>query len=328
MDQARIAAEAARILPLARGVLARYPYGVARVEHLATHSNILYRVVTGDGRQMVLRVGQPGSHSTHNVEYEVAWLIALRRDTDLDVVEPLPTVRGDLVVHVMDTELEVSRPCVLFSWVPGTPLTDGAGPYGYRQLGRASAALLAHGRAWRPDRLEGMRRWDRVFYYPNEPIVLEEHRYADLFPTDRLAVIRRAGLEAVKAIEGLWRSRPPQVVHGDLHEWNVHLTSGRLHVFDFEDVMLAHPAQDVSISLYSTRLSHSPEPARTAFRQGFEEIGSWPVEDDAQLDGLHAARQIMLMNYAAQVLPQSEAKDYVKRVFPWLEGYVRRYGLR
>ena len=48
--------------------------------------------------------------------------------------------------------------------------------------------------------------------------------------------------------------------------------------------------------------------------------------DESQLDGFHAARQIMLMNYAGRTLRMEEAADYIDHVMPWLERYVKRYG--
>lgn len=127
MDPHRIAAEASRLLPLARLVLERYPFEVKEVEHLATHSNVMYRVVTDDGRQLVLRVGSPHANSRDNIEYEIAWLAALSEDTSLDLVDPVPTGYGALIVEAAEDGVEAKRPCVLFSWVPGMPLADGRG---------------------------------------------------------------------------------------------------------------------------------------------------------------------------------------------------------
>jgi Ser/Thr protein kinase RdoA (MazF antagonist) len=129
-----------------------------------------------------------------------------------------------------------------------------------------------------------------------------------------------------QVIKDAWANAFPHVVHGDLHEWNVHLIQSRLYAFDFEDVMIATPAQDVSVCLYSSRASERRDEIRAAYRQGFEEIAPWPIDDDEQLDGFHAARQILLMNYAARTLPMGEAEDYLGHVFPWLRRYVDHYG--
>lgn len=325
MDASRIAAEASGLLPLAHDVLERYAFDVKDIEHLATHSNVLYRVVTTAGEQMVLRMGKPGGNTRSNIEFEVRWLDAIRNDTDLDVVVPIHAEDGAMIIEADGGD--GSRPCVLFSWVPGVPLATGAGTFGYRLLGEMSAALQAHGRAWSPPDAGRMRRWDRVFYYDREtePVIINQPVYDHLFGSVGRRVINQAGELATTVIEESWGSGEPQVVHGDLHEWNVHLSRGRLYAFDFEDVMLALPSQDVAISLYSSRTGEGRDQARQAFRRGFESIGEWPVADERQLDGFHAARQIMLMNHAARTLPLAEASDYLDRVTPWLEEYVRRY---
>jgi Ser/Thr protein kinase RdoA (MazF antagonist) len=328
MDLHRIGHEAARLLPLAQTVLDRYSFRVREVSHLATHSNVMFRVVTSDGYQCVLRVGSPHANSRANIVYEVAWLSALNRDTDLDLVAPIATGYGTLIVDAKEPDTDKTRPCVLFSWIPGAPLADGAGSFGYRLLGRMSAALQQHGRTWQPPKPEGMRRWDRVFYYdPSiDPVIINNARFDHLFNVYRRKTIEQAIEISEKVIKEAWANEFPQVVHGDLHEWNVHLSRSRLHAFDFEDVMIATPAQDVSVCLYSSRTSARRNEIRAAFRQGFEEIAPWPVESDEQLDGFHAARQVLLMNYAARTLPMGEAEDYLDQVTPWLRRYVDHYG--
>lgn len=328
MDPHRIAAEASRLLPLARVVLERYPFEVVEVEHLATHSNVMYRVVTDDGRQQVLRVGSPHANSRDNIEYEIAWLAALSKDTSLDLVEPVPTGYGALIVEAVEDGAEAKRSCVLFSWVPGMPLADGSGTFGYRLLGQMCASLQVHGAGWRPAEPNGMRKWDKVFYYDPElaPVVIDDGRYDHLFDVTRRGKIHRAIDISERIIGDDWHDNQSQVVHGDLHEWNVHVARSRLYAFDFEDVMIATPAQDISVSLYSSRTSKRNDEIRSAFRRGYEEIAPWPVQSDEQLDGFHAARQIMLMNYAVRTLPPGEAQEYLGQVMPWLEGFLGKYG--
>lgn len=327
MDVSRTQAEATRLHPLARRVLARYPFEVREVTHLATHSNVLFRVVTNSGEQYVLRVGTPHANSRSNIEVEVAWLDALRAETDLEVVRPVRSATGSLIVDEHDEEIEKERACVLFSWVPGQPMADGSGTFAYRLLGAMSAALQEHGRRWSPPDGAKMRIWDEVFYYKEEdPIVLHTPRYEHLFGMERLRVIERAIRLSQDVIVESYGSAAPQVVHGDLHEWNVHLAGSRIYAFDFEDVMFALPAQDAAVSLYSSRVSDIRDDIRDAFRKGYEAISEWPVVDERQLDGFHAARQLVLMNYAARTLPLDESTEYLDQVMPWLMGYVERYG--
>ncbi|MFQ5522283.1 MAG: phosphotransferase enzyme family protein [Acidimicrobiia bacterium] len=324
----RTRAEATSLLPLARRVLSQYPFQVREVDHLATHSNVLYRVITSSGQQLCLRVGAPHSNTRTNIEIEVAWLDALALETDLDVVRPVHTRSGDLIVDEFDPGLGQERVCVLFSWIPGVPLGAGSGAFGYRLMGQMSAALQQHGRHWLPPRVGRMRRWDRVFYYGLglKDEVITDSRYSHLFTPSYRRVLVKAFDLAQDTIVRSWATGGTQVVHGDLHEWNVHVGGSRLYAFDFEDVMLALPAQDVAISLYSSRLRDNHYEIVSAFRRGYEEVAPWPVADRSQLEGFQAARQLMLMDYAARTLPTKEAEDYIQKVMPWLERYVRSYG--
>lgn len=328
MAATRTQSEAARLLPLARHVLGSYSYPIREVEHLATHSNVMFRVVTSAGEQLCLRIGTPHANTRANLEYEVAWLDALSTDTDLDLVTPIHAVDGSLITDVIDADTGETRSCVLFSWIPGRPLSDGAGPFGYRLLGQMLAGLQAHGRTWSPDEPERMRHWDRVFYYDqgNDPIIIDNPLYGHLFDVPTRTMIRKAIELAEDVIGQSWREGNPQVVHGDLHEWNVHIAGSRLYAFDFEDVMIALPAQDIAISLFHSRTDDQREQTHSAFRRGYESVLEWPVADRSQLEAFQAARQIMLMNYAARTLRMEEARDYLERVLPWLSGYVARYG--
>ena len=328
MDASRAQAEATRLLPLAQRALKRYPFLTREVSHLATHSNVLFRVVTQSGEQLVLRVGTPHANSRSNIELEVSWLDAINHETHLEVVRPIRTAGGGLIVDEYDEGIDKERSCVLFAWIPGQPMALGSGPFAYRLLGAMSASLAVHGKTWEPPPNAEMRRWDRVFYYEEDldPVIVHNPLYGHFFGPGRASSIKKAIELSEEVIAESYAETDPQVVHGDLHEWNVHLAGSRLYAFDFEDVMMALPAQDAAISLYSSRTNDANGEIQTAFRRGYEAISDWPIVDQRQLDGFHAARQIMLMNYAARTLRMEEAADFIEGVMPWLERYVGRYG--
>lgn len=299
-----------------------YRMAVAKLSHLATHSNVLFRADLSDGRRLVLRVGQPGAGNGPNLDLEVAWLSELVADPEINVAEVVATPDGRRVV-----ELAVggeTRRCVLFTWVPGDPMGSGAGTSGYRAMGRLSALLHHHG-DWRPSAPSSLRRWDRTFYFSPEiePVVIDDPRYDHLFGDSR-SVLRRIAEEVDAALAKYWAAHTPMVVHGDLHEWNVHLYMGRAWAIDFEDVMLAFPAQDVATSLYGARTRSDLDAVVAAFRSGYEEYRRWPVETPGELEFHWAARQVMLMNHAACILSEAQARQFFDRVMPWLRDYADR----
>lgn len=299
-----------------------YRLPVSDVTHLATHSNVLFRVDLQDGRRLVLRVGQPSCNTRSNLQIEVAWLASLVQDPRLNLTEPISAPDGRRIVEL--TVADESRCCVLFTWVPGEPLGSGAGTSGYRAMGRVSALLHGHG-AWRPPAELSLRRWDRTFYYPEEleSVVIDDFRYDHLFGGLR-PILQRVAEACDAFIARRWSEEEPTVVHGDLHEWNVHLHLGRAWAIDFEDVMLALPAQDIATSLYGARTRDDLDALVAAFREGYEEERAWPVQNRGELEVYWAARQVMLMNHAVQILPEAEARRYFDQIVPWLRSYADR----
>jgi Ser/Thr protein kinase RdoA (MazF antagonist) len=153
--------------------------------------------------------------------------------------------------------------------------------------------------------------WDRVFYYPTEPVVLYDERYHELMTPDRTAIVREVEDRAAAELERLHRDVPVQVLHGDLHPWNVHLDEGQLHVFDFEDVMIGAPVQDIAISLFYNRDRAEYADLRAAFEAGYTSLRAWPVESESQLALLMAARTVMFINYVLRL--DLDAADFVPR---------------
>lgn len=297
-----------------------YRMEVAKFDHLATHSNYLYRADLVDGRRLVLRVARSDAVARGNIMAEVAWLRHLAADPEIFVAEPVSTPDGRFVLSLDTTEGHL--PCVLFKWVPGEPLGAEAGTSGYRAMGRLSALLHRHG-DWRPEAGTVLRRWDRVFYQTRQPVVIDDYRYDHFFEGHR-RIIRKTMEVLDPVLMRRWHDGNPMVVHGDLHEWNVHLYMGRAWAIDFEHVMLATADQDISVSLYGARNRSDLGSLIAAFRAGYSEHRPWPVESTSVLEDYWAARQVMLMNHAVQILSEREARDYLSRVMPWLEGYSAR----
>jgi Ser/Thr protein kinase RdoA (MazF antagonist) len=163
--------------------------------------------------------------------------------------------------------------------------------------------------------------WDRVSYFPEEvdPVVYDLPEHADSFPRGGLEVVERA-----MAIAGpkLASVKERQIVHGDLHIWNVHARYGELWALDFEDIMWGSRAQDIAISLYY--LDDRPDRADliSAFRRGYETRAPWPTED-AELDAFMAARRLMFVNYVFNIdMPDRE--EFLAKSVQRLQSFLDR----
>src|SRR6476620_3437749 len=118
-----------RLRHLGHMALAAYGLDGARLTLLRHQNNTTFRV-DAPGGPYVLRINRPQVHTVVTVESEMAWLGALRRDTDLGVPEP--------------------RGCVLLRWLDGRFSDRRLTPAQLRRVAVLEARLHEHAAHWTP----------------------------------------------------------------------------------------------------------------------------------------------------------------------------------
>jgi Ser/Thr protein kinase RdoA (MazF antagonist) len=291
-----------RMRGLAERALDQYNLDVRRLTCVARQRHTTFRVETVSGYEYALRVGARPSRTDGDTATELAWLEALTKDPFVSAARPIRNRKRKLITYVSHEGVPERRPCVLFDWIPGQPVGDAADRADYGMMGELAAHLHDHAEKWKP----GRRRlaplvWDRVFYYPAEPVVLYDGRFRRVMTPERTEVVREIETRAAAELTRLHEQTPLMMLHGGLQPWKVHLHGGRLHVLDFEDVMLGAPVQDLAITLSYNRQHPEYEQLLAAFVEGYRSIREWPVEYEGQLLLLMAARSVMLINYVLRM---------------------------
>lgn len=297
-----------RLRAVARAALQHYAIPVRRLSLLVVDTNTIFRVDAANGERYALRISTPGEHSLNDNRIELAWLTALARDTTLKVVTPVANQQGDYLTQVALPSVPEERRCVLFRWVPGHSLARQLSPVHTYTLGAIMAALHDHASTVRlPPSLTPMT-WHTVFYYHHEPVVINDPAYATLFTPARRELIHAVAAAAEQVLQALAQSTPERIlIHGDLHPSNVHVARGHLYVLDFEDVLLGYPVQDIAVTFAALRRYPDCERLWRAFEAGYSQSRPWPVQSSSQLKALIAARDLMMVNYAAQAEADPEA---------------------
>lgn len=118
-----------RLARLARVALERYGLGDARVSLLKRTFNTLFRVVDRDGNKTAMRVGaRERIHTDETEAVEIAWLTALRAETDIEAPLPIVNRSGSFLTAAAAPGVPEPRVCVLFGWVWGRRLGETASP--------------------------------------------------------------------------------------------------------------------------------------------------------------------------------------------------------
>jgi Ser/Thr protein kinase RdoA (MazF antagonist) len=274
----------------------------------------------------VLRIYSDEETTLRENQAEMFWLGALIRDTDIKVTEPVARRDGDYITIASAPGVPGERRCVLFKWIPGRTLENYLNPSNYYKYGQVLAKLHNHASTLKPLPAHiNPKKWNKVFYYPDEPVVYNEPAYAHLFPNERIEILEEVIQRANQVFEELFADLDTQILlHGDLHFWNVHLYRGDLYVIDFEDILLGYPVQDVAVTLSYGRRRDGYQAWKAAFKQGYTSIRPWPSENERIMETLIAARSVMFINYVARI--SSSPGEYIDGRCKDLEKYIKTYG--
>lgn len=295
-----------RLRRMALKALEQYDLEVTRLSLITNSFNGIFRIDTPTNEKYILRVNLPeDGHNSDTVHAEAIWLEALSRDTDLSVPHPLTTRNGELVVEAAVEGVPEPRLCTIFSWVPGTDLSKHISATNIYKLGILSAKLHRHAATFKPPQDFNIRRYDKVFPFP-EPVILFDDKFRHLFPPERREYFQQAVDWTQEAIDHLVSSdEPMRVIHNDLHQWNVRVYCGILSPIDFEDLIWGWPVQDIAITLYYFYGREDYQELRTAFQRGYSSCSPWPEHYSGEIDAFIASRSVILAGFIIQD-PNSE----------------------
>lgn len=310
-----------RLRPLAREALQHYTIAPERITFVGGFTNAIFRIDTAEATY-ALRIDYMQDHTGESTAIELAWLTALAVETDLDVCRVVASKAGEQSVSAGAPGVPGERRCVLFEWIPGKPLDDDMTPQRYRQLGAMSAGLHLHGAAFEPP--SRPMAWDKVFYWPEDvdPVVYNLSQHRAKFPKGGVQVLDRA-IAAVTPAFSLLEPGAAQIIHADVHPWNVHVARSRMIVLDFEDVAWGHRVQDIATTLFYGRDLPQYADLREAFEEGYRTMALWPVSYEGEPEHFMAARTIMFANFVLNL--DDDPAEYLATAIPRLENFLRTW---
>jgi Ser/Thr protein kinase RdoA (MazF antagonist) len=180
-------------------------------------------------------------------------------------------------------------------------LSERLSPQNFTKFGALAAQLHEHAATWMvPPSLKVHIR--NSLYVRGESDELHE-RNRELFPETSYAIFEHVRDHVKQAFARLYRDgQGPRIIHADLHQENIKVFRGTLHPFDFEDVLLGYPVQDIAQTFYDLLFFSSldnPEYQllREAFIQGYKSYLPWPEAYPGQIDTFIAGQQLWRTNF-------------------------------
>ena len=279
------------VAELALGSFDLAPDSTLRLLNLS--ENATYAVEdAATGKRSILRVHRRDYHQRHEIESELEWLEALRRDSDVTVPTVLPARDGRRVVTVDHDG--TPRHVVHFDMVAGVePSEETLTVSDFHTLGCITAALHDHARAWSRPPGFGRFSWDWEHSLGDQP---RWGRWQDAVGVgaSEAAVLDRA--------QQLLRQRladygtGPDVfglVHADLRLANLLVDGDTITVIDFDDCGFGWYFYDFGTAVSFFEDDPAVPEWQDAWVTGYRTRRPLPSADEAMLPSFVLLRRLL-----------------------------------
>jgi Ser/Thr protein kinase RdoA (MazF antagonist) len=316
-----------RLRRLGRTALMSYGLENVRLALQRFEHNTTFRV-DAPSRRFLLRINRPEVHTAGTIASEMAWLTALRRDTDLPVPDPVAALDGSMVVLADDPGVTEAHACILLRWLDGRFIHHRLTPAHVRGVGTLAGRLQEHSATWRPPR--GFVR-PRIDTLTNEakrnsitgsaalalsgdhPSQRDAERavglVGNLVSAQDAAVVERA-LDVVWATtRKLATSEGFGLVHGDLHHENVLYWRDDVGAIDFDDCGWGFHLYDLAVTL--SELDDRPRytEMRAGLLEGYADVGHLPDDHLLHLSALVILRRMQILLWILESRGHASFRD-------------------
>ena len=312
-------AQLRRLRRLGRTALASFGVQDAGLTLLRHEANTTFRVETVAGR-FLLRINRPSVHTPETIESEMAWLTALRRETDLGVPEPVRSRDGSFVVVVEDAGVPVPHACVLMRWLDGRFSDRRLTPAQLRRVGALEAHLHDHAESWAPPPGFQRPRVDTVTDagkiasiagsaaaslpgdHPTRDDAERCLRLVEaLISADAAALVADA-LDPVRETTRRLAQTPGSfgLIHGDLHSENFLFHDGAVRAIDFDDCGWGFHLYDLAVTLWELEERPRYCELRDALLDAYAERRALPHDHTTHLQALFVLRRMQMLMWALE----------------------------
>lgn len=304
-----------RLRQLAQVALEAFDLTDFRFWLLRDDANTLFRVKAGHvakkpqndlflADHYLLRIHHHSYRTVEGINLELAWLMALRREIDAPVPEPVPARDGRLVVTTSVPGIPGQRTCSLFRWVKGRSYKSSINPHHYRLQGQLMGLLHNHAAQWNY-KDDNVRRYDwRGLFRDDTGVGISASHVLPLLPTKRRKNFEHVA-EQIRKITDRWGkgTNVYGVIHADLGvDANLLFWREKARAIDFDDCGPGYWIFDLAIALEHLYGSEVYSMNRAALLEGYADIRSLPKEQTDHLELFLAAYRVYWCLHAAAII--------------------------
>jgi Ser/Thr protein kinase RdoA (MazF antagonist) len=225
---------------------------------------------------------------------------------------PIANRSGKYVTTVSHAHSGRELNCILYSWLDGEEVGDEPTLEQLHALGQAMARLHASSKDFIIPSDSALPSFQDPFW-ETEDFLLSDKSKLDSQEKD---LIDAAFKKIIAGTDALYSQNTAQVIHADLHGWNMKWHNNQLSIFDFDDSGIGLPIQDIATALYYLDTPEQDE----AMLNGYTSVKQLPPHTKADLEMLLIHRRLMLLNY----LYETNNQEHQELIPTYLEETLRR----
>ncbi|QQR35323.1 phosphotransferase [Devosia oryziradicis] len=294
---------------------------------LINHSeNQTFLIQTPGQGAFTLRVHRTGYQSRVSIESELAWLMALRRDTALAIPEPIPGRDGKLLQHFETPH--GARIAVLFRYIDGhEPQPDSNLGDLFVTLGRYAAIMHNHVTMWhRPPGFE-RQVWQAA------TILDADGPWGDWRLAPGITDSTRPVLDRLDS--ALWLRLAAYgtgvdrygLIHADMRLGNLLVDGDKVTLIDFDDCGFCWFAYDFAAAISFHETNPAVPALRAAWIEGYKTERQLTQDDIAAIDSMVMLRRMALLawigSHADTKLAQQHMRGFADGTAQLAERYLR-----
>jgi Ser/Thr protein kinase RdoA (MazF antagonist) len=266
---------------------------------LSLSENATYLV--DDAEPIVLRVHRAGYHSLQAIRSELAWMAALREQTDVVTPELVPDRNGGEVVTVVHNDHALNVDAVTL--ISGCTAEERPETVGFDQLGRITATMHDHVRVWQAPNYFTRFSWDADTMIGPEGR-WGNWRHAPGLTTADNAVIERAATELKRRLTE-FGCAPDRfgLIHADLRMANLMIDpeaeAGPITVIDFDDCGWSWHLADLGAVVSFIEDTAEAEAMIAGWLAGYRESRALPAEHLGMIPSFVLLRRLQLTAWVA-----------------------------
>ena len=299
----------------------------ARAELVNHSENQTFRVDTADRRVFMLRVHRTGYQSVQSIDSELAWLLALRRDTALPIPEPVPGGNGQLLQHFHASD-GTDRLAALFRHIPGaepTPQSNLGQLFG--TLGTYAATLHRHATTWQRPAGFVRQSWQA------STILDTDGPWGDWRMGPGVNAQNRPILDRLDAT--LWMRLAEYglapgrygLIHADMRLGNLLVEGDAVALIDFDDCGFCWFTYDFSSAISFHETNPAIPALKAAWLEHYQAVRPLDEQDLRSIDCMVMLRRMALLawigSHAETKLAQLHAPGFADGTAELAERYLR-----